>query len=67
MGKNEGFKPGPVFLEEDELSAQEAASELEELIEYSTLTIKVRGEENPRCFDLGNDPELRNSILRLLI
>lgn len=65
--KEKGFKPGPIFLEDEKPSPDQAALELEDMIEYSTLVIKVKGEDNPRCFDLGNEPQLRNSILLLLI
>lgn len=64
MKKNEEFKPisGPVFLTSDD-----ASKELDKLIEYCVLVVKLKDEEDPRSFSLSNLPDVRNLILSFLV
>ena len=49
------------------LTPDEASEQLDGLIDYSVLIVKLRIEDEPRCFDLTHQPKLRDQILALIV
>jgi len=47
----------------DDITQNEAIAELDKLVKECLLILKLKGQDNPYCFDLNNDPYLRNLIL----
>ena len=54
-----------VILQKDpeDLTQAEAQVELDKLVKDCLLIIRLEGQDQPYCFDLNNDPVLRNLIL----
>jgi len=52
--------------EPEEYSQVEAQVELEKLVKDCLLVLRIEGQEQPYCFDLTHDTDLRNYILAKL-
>jgi hypothetical protein len=58
---------GVIFQKEvDDYSQVEAQVELEKLVKDCLLILRIEGQEQPYCFDLTHDVDLRNYILARL-